>query len=701
MGYRPAHNPDGKDLRQTPEAAPRRSRRASEPSDHLPPTSAPSPTRAAPQSPAAATVSPPPPSSPEIQRWITDLREGGARRVLGVRLNFFNPTGPSSGAIALVCAWHHASDVQRDEAWPLIQPLLSQALDKIVAARHAPDFVGASALISDRCLCQHAPVLTTALELEDHAARASAGRAFMMLARTPDLDIDSRRALLSALVISAERCDAHRVDAVVEAMARCAALWPGVWASVRESAAWLNDESHPASMVIRAHLRRSADPSAAAAAWRWLTTRALRSACVARVTAPLPGDSIAWFLRSSHLLLNPTRARLLKGAPGVHAPAAQRRDRPASMLTPECNVLDRCELASRLGGVRLARFAPLALYQRDSLLAGRLLDDSALVRLAASIAASGSPLPLSCESDYVFDPDSRVSRHSALSMLATTTTRSLEAPARQRLAISLLRSPHASVRDLGAAALARDALTEALLPPPALAATALADGADAARIIEITRTGRAPLRAAELMEFVRQGLDAPDSHAPEANESSPGRPLRALSAAAAALGHVNDIEADALLRRLLTDADARVRSNAVEAIARRARRALPGSQHTPMTAPLLIGLLGDEHHRVAGSAARAMIQLGRATRQSALLEHGQRAVLSLMADHRPLRKRAGLWAATNSAGQLPDVAEFLDAAQRARRDADETVSASANHASERLMGELRRRWALRAPSMTA
>ncbi len=620
---------------------------------------------------------------------------------MGVRLSFLTPVGPPASAIALVCAWHLVSDAQRLEAWALIEPVLAPVLEKIIAARHAPDFVGAAALISDRTLCQHASVLTTALELEDHAARAAAGRAFMTLARTPDLDAESRRGLLSGLVVAAERCDTHRVDVVIEALARGAALWPGVWASVRSAAVWLDDESHPASMMIRAHLRRSADPSAAAAAWRWLTTRSLRSACVARITAPLPGDSIAWFLRTSHLLLNPARARLLKGTSGVHAPSAQRRDRPASMLTPECNVLDRCELASRLGGVCLARLAPMALYQRDALLAGRLLDDSILVRLSAAIAASNSAIPLSCESDYVFDPDARVSRHSALSMLATSASRTLEPAARQRLALSLLRSPHAGLRDLGSVVLARDAINTSLAAPAPLSGTRAADGVDAARIIEITRTGRAPLRAIELMDFVRRGLDAPASTEASADETSTGRPLRALSAAAAALGHVNDTEADALLRRLLTDADARVRSNAVEAIARRARRALPGSQHAPMTTPLLIGLLGDEHHRVAGSAARAMIQLGRATRQSALLEHGQRAVLSLMTDHRPLRKRAGLWAATQSAGQLPDVTEFLDAAQRARRDADEVVSASAHHASDRLMGELRRRWALRAPSMTA
>ncbi|MBX9737263.1 MAG: HEAT repeat domain-containing protein, partial [Phycisphaerales bacterium] len=635
--------------------------------------------------PGADAADAPTPTDADVRSWITDLRasSSGHRRVLGVRVRFLKASGPPTSAVALVCAWHHLEPARRDEAWELVRPILPGVLTLIDGARHAADFVGACALIGERALCEHAGILLTALQLDGAGAREASARAFVELSRTPDLDHGARQALLSALLVGAERFDAHRAEGVIEALARCAALWPGAWAAACSGVPWLSDETHPASMVVRAHLRRSADPSAGAAAWRWMTTRSLRTACVVRITAPLPGDSVAWFLRSAHLLLNPARARVLKALPGVHAapsPAADRRDRPKSMLTPEQAVVDRCDLPARLGAVRLARLAPAPLHQRDSLLAGRLLDDSTLVRLGASIAAATSSLPLSCESDYVFDPDSRVARHSALSMLATTTRGALEAPARQRLALSLLRSPHASVRDIGSAALARDGVVAGLAVSPALNGAPASDASDAARIIEITRTGRAQSRATELMDFVRNGVGATQPVMPiePPEESRSGRPLRALSAAAAALGHVSDVGADALLRALLEDPDARVRSNAVEAIARRARRALPGAPGTPLTAPLLIGLLSDEHHRVVGSAARAMIQLGRATRQAALLEQGQRAVLKLMADHRPLRKRAGLWAAAHVAGQIPDVTEFLDAAQRARRDADEVVSTSAS-----------------------
>ncbi len=650
----------------------------------------------------------PVPSEADIRTWINELRtdSGGHRRVLGVRVRFLKASGPPTSAVALVCAWHQLEPARRDEVWELVRPMLPSVLTLIDGARHESDYVGACALIGERALCEHVGILLTALELEGPRAREASGRAFVELSRTPDLDHAARRALLSALLVGAERFDAHRAEGVIEALARCAAIWPGAWAAASAGVAWLTDETHPASMVVRAHLRRSADPSAGAAAWRWMTTPSLRTACVARITAPLPGDSVAWFLRSVHLLLNPKRARVLRALPGVYpasSPAADRRDRPTSMLAPEQAVVDRCDLAARLGAVRLARLVHAPLHQRDALLAARLLDDSTLVRLGASIAAATSSLPLSCESDYVFDPDARVARHSALSMLATTTRGALEASARQRLALSLLRSPHASVRDLGSAALARDGALAGLVLTPALSGAPASDASDAARIIEITRTGRAQSRSTELMDFVRHGVGATQPATPmESSEGSrSGRPLRALSAAAAALGHVSDIGADALLRALLEDPDARVRSNAVEAIARRARRALPGAPGTPLTTPLLIGLLSDEHHRVVGSAARAMIQLGRATRQAALVEQGQRAVLKLMADYRPLRKRAGLWAAAHVAGQIPDVTEFLDAAQRARRDADEAVSTSASLTSERLMGELRRRWALRAPSMTA
>lgn len=631
------------------------------------------------QSGAIASPPPPPANVARSRDEIAGLIDRAATaatgvELLGIRLDFWQKNRPPGELFTLLRSWPWMDADARSMAWSIGQRWWGDLLAQ--AQQGDPvDQAGFATLIADRILVEHIPALARLLLSEHDVVRSSAEQGLIDLTREPNLTSDQRLAILRVLAEAVEQHDKHRRTTLVQAFCRSVAMWACEWAILRSELAWLADDGHPAVLVLRSQMRKATDPVVAASAWRFITQRALRTSAAQRVLTPLPGDSATWLMSRAFLIHNSIRRAAL-----AEAPAARAAGEP---FNPSAEVIDGLDVPARIGSVHLAVGAPSSLRQRDQLLAGRLLDSAVVVRRAAVRCGAELALPPSCLGDYVFDPDARVARAAVAAVLAGRGGCSTAET--HRLALTLLRSPHAAVRDIARAAMTRAAMA---LGAAARAVTARLltgdDTADAARIVEVMRTGHATRYAAELTSFItsalRDGATAP----------------RTLSAAASALGQLPSKDVEPLLRQLLASPEPRVRASAVESMIRRARRdAAPAN----IPAGVLIEALGDEHHRVRANAARGLMQLSATARQPQLAQHANRALLAMIRDARPLHQRAALWATAHIATTAADLHELLDAAEQAKHSADEQVATAAAQTSQRLMDEFRRRWSVKAPSV--
>ena len=114
---------------------------------------------------------------------------------------------------------------------------------------------------------------------------------------------------------------------------------------------------------------------------------------------------------------------------------------------------------------------------------------------------------------------------------------------------------------------------------------------------------------------------------------------RCAASACAAMGDSLQATGAVYVRELLRHADARVRANAIEALARLARRgvrALPGE---------VVELKRDEHHRVRANAVREeLATAAEAKHQLACVEE----IAMMLADARPMHRLAGVWLASRT-----------------------------------------------------
>ena len=149
-----------------------------------------------------------------------------------------------------------------------------------------------------------------------------------------------------------------------------------------------------------------------------------------------------------------------------------------------------------------------------------------------------------------------------------------------------------------------------------------------------------------------------------------------------------------MLDALRRHAYGRVRANAVEAVARRARVG-PGRR-----ADALIEHKNDVHHRVRACAIRGMFHRGRMFGEAVgmLMEPAAAEALgAMLCDERPMHRVAGVWLADRMLGSgvgQPDLAGRI--ADMARSDPDEGARTRAARAAARLMAGVRNGWRERA-----
>lgn len=676
-----------------------------------------------------AEYSPAAPEQPsrEIDAGLIDqlASELQPKSILGVQLAFLQRQKEPASLSRIVARWGVMTDDARSMAWSLGGEYIRAVVERGVRFGPAHLRAGALLAVADRPLTELADAVAEILRdpSTDETDRRRAESTLDALSRSVHLDEIGRVRVVAALARSAEAADVHRCAGVISALIRMAALQPAAWRAVRQQMTWLSEPDHPAVMMLRGILRRGGEPVVGAAAWRLIVEPTLSGACNERLRAPLPGDSVAWRMDRSFLLLNPRRAALTRSettstpAGGTSRANAAQTQR-LSAHERDLAVIDQLPIQSRVGAVRWVQrsgfigSAPL----REDALARRLTDASPLVRFMTCTACThASPEP-SCVRDFVFDPHPRVGRHAALALLATSRSESLPSDQRTALAITLLRSASPSERDLARAVLVRmaaapsDSLVDRRARRRSKAAAEPIERlivgepqTDAARIVEAVRCGRVLKHAEELLSFLRDGIDEP-------SDSGLQRTSRSRAAAAGAAGRLVGVSVDIeLQRRVLIDLatrdpEARVRASAIESITRLARREAQ-QQSDELVSALREACTRETNHRARSAAALGLLIVGHARGDRSLHAQGRETILCLLASENARDIHAGLWAcergAAFSAEGITELINTVDLVLVSEARDDETIRVRAERAQAKLTAELRRRWSDRSASPAA
>jgi hypothetical protein len=171
-------------------------------------------------------------------------------------------------------------------------------------------------------------------------------------------------------------------------------------------------------------------------------------------------------------------------------------------------------------------------------------------------------------------------------------------------------------------------------------------GPDRIRAIQVA--GRLDLAANIELELL--ALISLSAHVAEQKSMNPADRwvLHAAAAAVSVLADLPSPAAQHAVHRCLRHSDNRVRANALDALARCARRSGVVMASEGPLAAAIVEFKNDEHHRVRASAARAML-LG-AARASDARSPAAAIILPFLNDARAPHRVSGLWLAERAAG---------------------------------------------------
>jgi len=426
----------------------------------------------------------------------------------------------------------------------------------------------------------------------------------------------------------------------------------------------------------------------------WMRIEHLAAACRERLMQAASVDEHAAVLKGIHLLGNPCRRAALEG---MATPTSKRGEATGrSHWSVEGRVL--AELPTEV-----RRFVPAWVdvlpMPRDVRRMGLdfVGDPSAAVRHAAvrtlakdSIeedagsgeagAERGAKTGASPVADYGFDVDARVAASAVVAdaclrrPLGSAWAGARNGPSAEIKRWHLLcRSTHASVRRVSLAVMDRCEGTDAesaggvllrrrlLRHDPARVLTELKAGLRAQDVDERLRAIRSCVRLGVVPdlegEFVRLLWSAStssgtstqwnraDAAESSASETGVDAVHRVAATAAMAMGAVDSASSEAALRACLSHADARLRSNAIEALAKRSRRRSAQSGLSRF-AGVLSELKDDAQHRVRASAAWMLVMDGVLANESkglAMCRVGAATAVAMIHDPRAAHVRAGLW----------------------------------------------------------
>lgn len=590
------------------------------------------------------------------------------------------PRLPAAAIAAAAATWPVLDPVSRTRLlaagqgrWGEVVPLLAE--DPREAARLA--LVHIAAEQADPALVAALPRLLA--DPDPAVAEAAGERLLALCTSAPD-----RPDVQAAAAHAFENFGEHRRPAAAMAIALLAGPLGAVHAAsvLGRIAA---DHELPGHSGLRRLIRRgSVGPEQV---WLWLRHPAWAGACIERLTADDPERAAA--LRAAmidrvHLAEHPLRRRHLARARAEASRGRNAEPQPMALDEPGWRIAAAARLLVATGA-RAGEFdrwaAPLLPHPDPVARAG-------IGRIAAAMV--GRPAVLL---DLCFDADERTAYSSLLALGPWRRVGYLPDPEVDRAVRAATRSPHPRVRALAADLritpegwiAAGDGAARGRLAARAALAT---DREHAEAQIRAKMLGSAAEACGALALTVHLGLvGTMEPEILELARSSQDAHIRAT--AATALGHCLSPASLESLRRLFDDdPDARVRSNALEAMTRRTRR----DPHAALRLRSLAGAADrDDAHRLRASALRARLLTAPDPDTVAALG-------AMLADPRPAHRVAALWLASraapgSAAGGWGQVAARV--AEMACADPDPRVRARAGRCSHTLMARLRSAWTVR------
>lgn len=499
----------------------------------------------------------------------------------------------------------------------------------------------------------------------------------------------------AALAAAVDSFGEHRRRGILRAAVGIWGTPAGLWhlEHTGANAAWWTDDAHPAHLGLRSLIRRDGSPEMTRAALAWLRAPTLAPACRDRLwSIGTPADRER-LLTLSHLLYHPARRREIERLnPNAErsrttVPAtnpARARPRHESGL----GSLSRPEALARLDSTS-RRFAPrwigllAASSQSQQAALGSLVADPCRATRHAAVRAACAAGDTETISDFCYDDDACTAVSASVARLClrppvgagvVSEHVSDEVAAWTRLA----RSTHAGVRRISQAALDRYAGVNTAAATHTLIlrrrarrgkADVIAElkgkinGGDEGESISAIRSAvRLGCIEDVKVELLRALWREPGSHTTDDGRrivTDAAAPCRVAASAASALAEADDEATADSLRACLGHADIRVRSNAIESLGKRWRRAGLGSLSGTRSGTMWVGSVpsaagwrtlfefkDDEHHRLRATAGWVMFAgalLRGDASSDAWRDEAQDLALCMLRDDRSAHVLAGLW----------------------------------------------------------
>ncbi len=462
----------------------------------------------------------------------------------------------------------------------------------------------------------------------------------------------------------------------------------------------LDEAQHPSHAPLSVAFKRRGVPVLRERAWRLLTSPGLGAAALERIARAETTTEHEGVLRDAHLALNPKRARRI----GLIDVRTKRTGTSISLETgaplPDEEGVRALSVRARRGLPRLAGAMRLDAALGRFVRAPLLDDPDALVRLNA--ARGAEPVELA---DYVFDPDPCVARSATLRWSTVGLSGALRWPprlreaGRARLGGRVMTRPEPMLSRLGREEWERLSPFDPRSPAGRLGARRwlLQDPKGfLAQLCERLESDSAPTRidALLLIRALRLGdrLEAlVAAHAQDLGEDA-----RVRATCIAMMGEIETSASGEIVRLALSSEDDRIRANAVEARARRARAPADLATGEPATHAVMIELKDDPHHRVRANALRALLRSGTPNRARVFEPAAIDGLEAMLGDERDTHRIAGVWLAErvlsgSGRGRLGGRWDGLArrVASIATGDPSDRARTRASRCAARLLGELR------------
>jgi len=397
----------------------------------------------------------------------------------------------------------------------------------------------------------------------------------------------------------------------------------------------LSERNHPSHSPMRTVLRRTPCPILRERALRWVTIAPMSTAAIDRLAVADSLDEHEIVLSKAYLGIRPRRSAKLASLRHNTQQSNGRFELSQVGPLPTRSLYAQLSKESRLGLVRLSSLVNIDDQAKRDLLEPTLADPSVHVRLCACNASSAIDLP-----DFLYDVDSAVARQGALrwSSVGNAPPR-LSSPVwkhRQQIAQINARSNQSWVRRIADEESQRLSIMMPRSPASRVQARRMYKN-DPAKFVRMMRDQlSAPTTRCDAIMLIRlMGIEQRFELDLISMMQSESCDAHTRATAVMALGAIDTNAVRYALSEAMSDADDRIRANAVESIS---------GAHDQV-----LELKADKNHRVRASAIRRTIldadSTGLKSNGMSTARDAGHALLEMLHDDRPMHRLAAVWAA--------------------------------------------------------